>query len=226
VNALFEKYQNEIERVLAKYPPEQKRAAVMPLLYLAQSDRGYVTRLDLNEIGEILEISSTDVGSIVGFYTLYHDHPGGAHRIQVCNDLACALRGADEFLDQLCENLGIQVGETTGDGVVTVEAVMCLAACDKAPMFQVQDTQGIRYFENQTVESALALVQAWREGTPEPAGVVISPSVSDSKVEEVPAEIQAEHAAEEPVEVGSQPTGDDLPEANGEQNFEQKDADE
>jgi hypothetical protein len=93
-------------------------------------------------------------------------------------------------------------------------------------MFQVQDTQGIRYFENQTVESALALVQAWREGTPEPAGVVISPSVSDSKVEEVPAEIQAEHAAEEPVEVGSQPTGDDLPEANGEQNFEQKDADE
>jgi NADH-quinone oxidoreductase subunit E len=226
VNALFEKYQNEIERVLAKYPPEQKRAAVMPLLYLAQSDRGYVTRLDLIEIGEILEISSTDVGSIVGFYTLYHDHPGGAHRIQVCNDLACALRGADEFLDQLCENLGIQVGETTGDGVVTVEAVMCLAACDKAPMFQVQDIQGIRYFENQTVESTLALVQAWREGAPEPAAVVISPSVSDSAVEEVPAEIQAEHAAEEPVEAGNQPTGDDLPEAHGEQNSEQKDADE
>lgn len=159
---IAEKYAAEIETILAKYPPDQKRSAVMPLLYLAQREGGYVTKSDMVEIGEILGITSTDVASIVGFYTLYHDRPGGMIRIQVCNDLPCALRGADEFLENLCENLGIEVGETTQDGLVTVEAVMCLAACDKAPMFQVQSGEGIAYYENQTVSSALEVVEALR----------------------------------------------------------------
>ena len=159
---IAEKYAAEIEAILAKYPPDQKRSAVMPLLYLAQREGGYVTKSDMVEIGEILGITSTDVASIVGFYTLYHDRPGGMVRIQVCNDLPCALRGADEFLENLCENLGIEVGETTQDGLVTVEAVMCLAACDKAPMFQVQSGEGIAYYENQTVSSALEVVEALR----------------------------------------------------------------
>jgi NADH-quinone oxidoreductase subunit E len=163
VNALLEKYPEEVELTLKKYPPEEKRAAVMPLLYLAQRESGYVTKQSLSDIGEILELSTTDVASIVGFYTLYHDQPGGKFRIQVCNDLPCALRGADEFLAKLCENIGIKVGETTPDGLVTVEAVMCLAACDKAPMFQVQTGEGLTYHENQTVESALTLVEEWRD---------------------------------------------------------------
>jgi NADH-quinone oxidoreductase subunit E len=162
VNALLEKYPQEIELILSKYPTEEKRAAVMPLLYLAQREPGYVTKQSLTDIGEILDLSTTDVVSIVGFYTLYHEQPGGKYRIQVCNDLPCALRGADEFLDKLCENLGIQVGGTTSDGLVTVEAVMCLAACDKAPMFQVQTGKGLKYHENQTVESAKQLVEDWR----------------------------------------------------------------
>ena len=62
----------------------------------------------MTDIAEILEVTTTDVASIVGFYTLYHDEPAGKYRIQVCNDLPCALRGADEFLEKLCENLGIQ----------------------------------------------------------------------------------------------------------------------
>jgi NADH-quinone oxidoreductase subunit E len=156
---LAEKYAPEIETLLAKYPADQKRSAVMPLLYLAQREAGYVTRQDLQEIGEILEISPTDVAAIVGFYTLYYDQPGGKYRLQVCNDLPCALRGADRFLEKLCENLGIKIGETTADGLVTVEAVMCLAACDKAPMFQVQSGDGLVYYEDQTVESALIVVE-------------------------------------------------------------------
>lgn len=160
---IAEKYTAEIEAILAKYPPDQKRSAVMPLLYLAQRDDGYVTKDEMIEIGKILGITPTEVASIVGFYTLYYDHPGGKVRIQVCNDLPCALRGADEFLDQLCENLGIKVGETTPDGSVTVEGVMCLAGCDKAPMFQVQSSKGLEYYENQTVESALEVIEALRE---------------------------------------------------------------
>ena len=161
---LIEKYQEEINTILAKYPPDQKRAAVMPLLYLAQREQGYVTKQAMNEIAAILGISSTDVASIVGFYTLYYDEPGGKYRIQVCTDLPCALRGAEDFLEKLCENLGIRVGETTPDGLVTVEAVMCLAACDKAPMFQVQSGEGLSYHESQTVESTLKLVQSWQKG--------------------------------------------------------------
>ncbi|MCL4258874.1 MAG: NAD(P)H-dependent oxidoreductase subunit E, partial [Anaerolineales bacterium] len=114
-------------------------------------------------IGELLSIAPTEVASIVGFYTLYHDTPGGKYRLQVCNDLPCALRGADQFLEGVCDHLGVKPGETTEDGVVTVEAVMCLAACDKAPMFQVQSREGISYHENQTVQSAIDLVDGWRK---------------------------------------------------------------
>lgn len=164
MNQLAEKYPEEIQAILAKYPADQKRSAVMPLLYLAQREGGYVTKTALNEIAELLGISATDVASIVGFYTLYYDEPAGKYRIQVCTDLPCALRGAEDFLEKLCENLGIRVGETTPDGLVTVEHVMCLAACDKAPMFQVQSGEGLSYHENQTVESAMALIQSLKKG--------------------------------------------------------------
>jgi NADH-quinone oxidoreductase subunit E len=160
---IAEKYAAEIESILAKYPSDQKRSAVMPLLYLAQREGGYVTKDDMVEISEILGITSTDVASIVGFYTLYHDQPEGKIRLQVCNDLPCALRGADEFLEKLCENLGVKIGGTTQDGSVTVEAVMCLAACDKAPMFQVQSADGLSYYEDQTVSSALEVVDTLRK---------------------------------------------------------------
>jgi NADH-quinone oxidoreductase subunit E len=161
--SLAEKYPKEIKQILAKYPPEQKRSAVMPLLHLAQLQEGYVDRHAMQEIAALLEISETEIASIIGFYTLYHDKPEGKLRIQVCTDLPCALRGADKFLADLCGKLGIQPGETTPDGLVTVEAVMCLAACDKAPMFQTQGPNGIEYHENMTVEKTMALVDALRK---------------------------------------------------------------
>jgi NADH-quinone oxidoreductase subunit E len=166
---LAEDYASEVQAILAKYPSTQKRSAVMPLLYLAQREGGYVTKQAMQEIADILEITPTEVAGIVGFYSLYYDHPAGKYRIQVCNDLSCALRGADEFLQKLCDNLGIKVGGTTPDGLVTIEAVMCLAGCDKAPLFQVQAsgeaTEGevITYHENQTVEGTLAQIDSWRK---------------------------------------------------------------
>ena len=88
--------------------------------------------------------------SIVGFYTLFHDKPDGRYRIQVCTDLPCAMRGADAFLKQLCDNVGIKVGETSADGLFTIEAVTCLAGCHHAPMFQLQGDGDISYHEDQT----------------------------------------------------------------------------
>ena len=163
MNALQEKYTKDIEAVLEKYPADRKRSAVMPLLYIAQREGGYVTKQDMSDIGEIIGITSTEVASIVGFYTLYHDEEAGKYRIQVCTDMPCALRGAEDFLDKLCDNLGIQVGETTEDGLVTIEEVKCLAGCDKAPMFQVQSETKIGYHEDQTVESTMELIEKWRK---------------------------------------------------------------
>jgi NADH-quinone oxidoreductase subunit E len=163
VNALASKYSAEIAAILAKYPADRKRSAVLPLIYLAQRESGYINKQGMDDVAEILEITSTDVASIVGFYTLFHEMPGGKYRIQVCNDLACALRGADEFLEKLCANVGIRLGETTPDGLISIEAVTCLAGCDHAPMFQVQTGDDLAYHENQTVESAMSFIEDVRQ---------------------------------------------------------------
>lgn len=165
--SLAEKYPQEIEKVLAKYPPEHKRSAVMALLYMAQREEGYVSKQDKAEIAELLGMTTTEVSSIVGFYSLYHDKKAGQYRIQVCTDIGCALRGAEQYLVDLCDNLGIQPGETTEDGLITIEEVKCLAACDKAPMFQIQSGARIEYHEQMTVDTTLELIDALRQNAKE-----------------------------------------------------------
>jgi len=160
MSQLLKKYPQEIEHILGKYPPEQKQSAVMPLLHLAQRDAGFVSRAAIQEITEITGLSHTEVSSVIGFYTLYRDAPGGRIRIQVCTDLACDLRGAKEYLGALCKQLGVKPGETTLDGMITIEEVKCLAACDKAPMFQSQIGDKLEYHENQTPEKTLDWVRS------------------------------------------------------------------
>lgn len=165
--SLAKKYPKEIKQILSKYPPEHKRSAVMSLLYLAQREEGYLTKAAMQDVAGIVDITETEVAAIVGFYTLYHDEKGGKYRMQVCTDLPCALRGADEFMNNLCANLGIKVGETTEDGFITLEAVTCLAACDKAPMFQTQGPDGIKYHENMTVDRTLELINTLKKSIKE-----------------------------------------------------------
>jgi len=170
VNEFQLQHSDEIQKILAAYPPEFKKSAVMPLLYMAQRADGYIKKQTIEDIAEILEISSTDVSSIVGFYTLYHDQPEGQYHLQVCTDLPCALRGADQFLQDLCGNLGIKVGETTEDGLITIEEVKCLAGCHRAPMFQLQGGGGLTYHENQTVDAALELIAELKKKAAERQG--------------------------------------------------------
>jgi NADH-quinone oxidoreductase subunit E len=170
VNEFQLQHSDEIQKILAAYPPEFKKSAVMPLLYMAQRADGYIKKQTIDDIAEILEISSTDVSSIVGFYTLYHDRPEGRYHLQVCTDLPCALRGADQFLQDLCGNLGIKVGETTEDGLITIEEVKCLAGCHRAPMFQLQGSGGLTYHENQTVDAALELIAELKKKAAERQG--------------------------------------------------------
>jgi len=165
--SLAKKHPKEVKQILSKYPPEGKRSAVMPLLFLAQREEGYISKAAMRDIADILDITETDVAAVVGFYTLYHDKKEGRYRIQVCTDLPCALRGADKFMDDLCANLGIKAGETTPDGAVTLEAVTCLAACDKAPMFQTQGPDGIKYHESMTVDKTMELIRTLKNAVGE-----------------------------------------------------------
>jgi NADH-quinone oxidoreductase subunit E len=171
VNELLVQNTEEIQKILAAYPPEYKRSAVMPLLYLAQRAAGYIQKQTIGEIAEILEITPTEVASVVGFYTLYHDKPGGRYRLQVCTDLPCALRGADQFLLDLCSNLGIKVGETSEDNLITIEEVTCLAGCHRAPLFQLQGDGDISYHENQTIDAALDLIAELKKKAAEREGM-------------------------------------------------------
>lgn len=162
MNELLTQYPREIAAILARYPAGYKRSAVMPLLSLAQGRQNYITKQTILDIAEILEMSTTDVDAVVGFYTLFHDQPGGRYRIQVCTDLPCALKGADEFLQALCGNLAVRLGEITADGLFSVEEVTCLAGCHRAPLFQVQSDGEITYHEEQTIESAMQVVETLR----------------------------------------------------------------
>jgi NADH-quinone oxidoreductase subunit E len=152
---LTEKFHDEVEAILARYPAEQKRSAVMALLYLAQKTYGLITKDVLFEVGALAGLDPTQVAGLTGFYSLFSDRPAGRRRVQICTDLPCALRGAEQFAADLCANLGVKLGETTADGEFTVEAVSCLAGCDKAPLFQVQDREGIRYYESETSDKPM-----------------------------------------------------------------------
>lgn len=155
---LAEKYKDRIEKIFAKYPPEQKRSAVMPLLYIAQEEYGYVTLQGIEEVADLCELDPTQVKSIAGFYTMYREAPKGKYWLHVCTDLPCALRGADDFYKSLLNTLGIEDGGTTSDGMFTAEHVMCLAACDKAPMLQCN----FHYHENLNMDKMNQLLAEWR----------------------------------------------------------------
>ena len=162
---LLEKYPTEIVKILSKYPPECKQSAVLPLLYIAQQEYGYCTPDAIREVAGIVGVEPTEVDAVVGFYTLFYDHPVGKHVVQVCNDLPCALRGSEQFLEHTCKKLGVdkhQVehgGATTADGAFTLESVVCLGACDKAPMLQID----LEYFERLTIDDFDRLIEEYRK---------------------------------------------------------------
>ena len=154
---LAENYADEITAIMARYP--EKRSAVLPLMYLAQEEYGYMSKEAMRDVAAMLDMDPTEVLSLAGFYTLFYEEPVGKYVLEICNDLPCALRGADELVEKACHKLGISLGGTTEDGMFTVKTVMCLAACDKAPMLQVN----LKYEEDLDEEKFDALITRLRE---------------------------------------------------------------
>ncbi len=156
---LKEKRAAEVAAILSKYPHERVRSAVMPLLYLAQEEYGFCTPDSMREIAQICSIDPTEVQSVAGFYTMYFEKPVGRHVVEICDDLPCVLRGADKLVDYAETKLGIRAGETTSDGAITLKVAMCLAACDRAPMCQVD----LKYHYDLTREKFDDMVQELRK---------------------------------------------------------------
>ena len=155
-----DKEQQELNEILRKYP--DKRSAILPALYLAQREKNWLDDHDIAAVAQALDVSVTHVHSIIGFYTLFRKQPTGKYLIQVCTDLPCALRGAEDFYKRLCSRLGLgPEGGATADGLFTIEEVVCLAACDKAPCAQIN----LEYYENLTDEQIDAVIARLREDT-------------------------------------------------------------
>jgi NADH-quinone oxidoreductase subunit E len=136
----------EFNEIVARYP--KKDAAMLPVLYLAQREFGYVGDEAIDYVARLMEQAPARVRGVVSFYTMFNMKPIGRHHIQVCRTLPCALGGAEKVTAFLTQKLGIKPGQTTEDGRFTLSEVECLASCGTAPMMQINDD----YYENLTEE--------------------------------------------------------------------------
>ena len=146
--------------IVARYP--RKRSAIMPLLHYVQSVSGYVTNEGIETISSVLEIETAEVSAVATFYTQYKRKPTGEYHIGVCTNTLCAVMGGDAILEALKDHLGLENDGVTADGKVSIEHIECNAACDYAPVVMAN----WEFYDNQTVESAKALVDGARAGNP------------------------------------------------------------
>ncbi|GAB4358642.1 MAG: NADH-quinone oxidoreductase subunit NuoE [Gammaproteobacteria bacterium] len=145
----------EIDRWIAKYPADQKQSAVMAALRIVQEQNGgWLTTELMDAVAEYLEMPPIAVYEVATFYSMYELKPVGKHKLCVCTNISCMLRGSEKIVEHLESRLGIKMGETTGDGKFTLKEVECLGACVNAPMLQL----GNEYHENLTPESVDALL--------------------------------------------------------------------
>src|SRR5438132_1870469 len=127
------------DEIVRRYPPDQRRSAVLPALYLVQQQQGYVTANGIRHVAELLGITRADVEDVVSYYTMFYTRPVGKFVLSVCRTLSCALNGAERVTEAICERLGISPGATDASGTFTLLEVECLGACDRAPVVMVND---------------------------------------------------------------------------------------
>jgi NADH-quinone oxidoreductase E subunit len=144
--------EKKLDKIITRYPV--KRSAILPALYIAQEEHGYVTDDDVKYIAGRLDMRVNEVEEVVTFYTMYSRKPIGKYKLQVCRTVSCWLRGAEEITERIQNKLGCRIGETTPDGKFTLVEVECLGYCDLAPCLQVN----FDYHEKVTPEGLDALI--------------------------------------------------------------------
>ncbi len=137
-----------VEEVRKKYP--QARAALLPVLWIAQEQEGWISEPMMRSVADLLGLPYSHVLGVVTFYTMFHSKEQGRYHIEVCTNVSCMLRGSDRILETIGKVCGVKPGETSADGKWTVSEVECMGACGGAPMFAI----GEEYYENLTPEKA------------------------------------------------------------------------
>lgn len=149
---ISEQAKARMRALAARYP--SGRSAVLPSLYIAQQEEGYITQEGLQAVAEAIGLTVDDVESVATFYTMYYQHQPGKNVIKVCTSISCYLRHCDAVVEHLEKRLGIKRGETTADGNYTLMTAECLASCGTAPVLQVNE----KFVENVSLEAADALI--------------------------------------------------------------------
>jgi NADH-quinone oxidoreductase E subunit len=149
---ISEQAKQRMRELASRYPVT--RSAVMPALYIAQQEEGYITQDALQAVAEALNMTVDDVESVATFYTMYYQKPPGRKIIKVCTSISCYLRNCDALVEHLEQRLGIKRGETTADGNYTLMTTECLASCGTAPVLQVNGA----FVENVTFDMTDALI--------------------------------------------------------------------
>jgi len=137
---------NKFDDILTRYP--NKQAAILPTLWLAQEQFGYLSNETMAYVAELLDLSAVHVYSVATFYTMFNLKPVGKHHLQFCRTLSCALRGSENIIDHVKKKLKIDEGETTADGKFSLCTVECLASCGTAPAMMINE----KYYEDLTPE--------------------------------------------------------------------------
>ena len=150
---ISEQAKQRMRDLASRYPVA--RSAVMPALYIAQQEEGYITQAALQAVAEAINITVDDVESVSTFYTMFYRQQPGKKVIKVCTSISCYLRNCDALVSYLEQRLGIKRGETTTDGNYTLLTSECLASCGTAPVLQVND----EFVENVTTEMVDALIE-------------------------------------------------------------------
>jgi len=174
---LSEETRGKILGLKDRFP--QRRSAVLPALYYAQADAGWLDEETLLEVARILDVPPNMTTEVVGFYTMFDREPRGKYKLEVCRNLSCALKGSGKMVDYIANRLGIGVGETTADGKFTLLEAECLGACGYAPMMMI----GPNFYENLDREQVDAILDALTEGKVPP----VKPAGWFEKDQEKPA---------------------------------------
>src|SRR5215813_6745224 len=148
--------------IIARYPADRSRSALLPLLHLVQSEQGRVTPAGVAFCAETLGLTKAEVGAVATFYTMYKRRPAGEYLVSVCTNTMCDVLGGQSIFDALSDHLGVGHDETTPDGKITLEHAECLAACDYGPVVTVN----YDLVDGLDPESAVEMAEKLADGRP------------------------------------------------------------
>lgn len=146
----------KIDQILKKYPT--KKAALMPLLWLAQGQNGFISGEVMKSVASILEVSLEEVLGVVTFYTMYHQHEIGKYHFQVCTNVSCLIRGGYDIWNHVRSKLEIENGQVTSDKKFSLEEVECMGSCGSAPMMAVNED----YYENLSLDQVDQIIESFK----------------------------------------------------------------